>query len=1218
MKFRFLRTDYISRALLITDPTSSTAGLSLDIADAGSQSDPFDLPGLMHLLEHTLLFGKTDKRFRHFLETRQGLLNGCTGSRRMNLHFTCESTGLEEGISLFFDHVLAPTLDVDAIKREVNVIDEEHRKNLSNEDRRLNAVIQHLTVPSLPMHKFSTDSLDHMERWVTTALGAAAATKTARAAHSPPPPPSPPPPSSSPAVPSSSYVDSEPLYAWLRVHQKALVDALVPAPSGAALAALTQLPWGNGDPATSPPSTGPQSRADFGTLTDLPADFPAVPSGGSSPPWGGPSPRPLGPGSPPSPPDSGARTPTTMALFKSPRPPATPGKGGGSYPGGSGSGLITAKKPPPHPSTSPLAHLLRDLGRAVPLPEPPAWPFATITPGAEPPTSAAIPPAVYCVEVDTLRVFQTLTLLFVLPPILPWLYLFKPTQLISHLLTDERPGTLTASLKQAGWIDGLTASCDPTEATFTPYRVTFTLTRVGASHLADIAAALFEYLALLVRVGEPALWRQVEVRQVVANGTRFQERPSVQSMLIDIASGLHHYPPHLLLSAPAVPFVAFPALTRHLITSCLLPPARMLMIFQRPANFMVSPPPSLHRDPWYGVVYTTRVIPPVILRDWEIIAQGGIVEPEPRPPSALHIPQLPVYEALPPRQAAPSPVSWAKSMAPAPAAPRTHTPRPTKQHTVTPRTPLPPHGAIVPSVPGHVVDIGSPLPLDMEPGDEACEPDPESDASPLASLRSRVQLKKAMVLDPPAIAPVGRGPAAGGVPPAPKPPAPVVAAGVVSHTHHPGRGSVTTSTSPLRTDDDTDEGDGVEASPPEPSSTSSPPQSPRYHQQPPPPALPVALPPPLPAPPPPLVYCPRYPVAILQTPQARVFHKQDVRYRQPRICAGLHWHAACRSPREAALTSMGVMWLCERLHRPLRPAEYGAGMTWDLGATPGGLCLTCSGFHQAMPALLVRLLEGMLQPFGRHELPPPVEPLRSNLANHLRNQQRQPPSRLVRQAAALLLSPHHWSPAAQLAALQEVWPTRPMTAPEASRGADLTARKCLLTLPPDCPLGISGADLTAHMRRILGQCRVELLLVGNCSQPQSSALGTRLLDMLQAFRNATNTPAGGDSPEPVSPPSDSAPPRLRLFEGAQLVRSGLVDVTCPNERETNAAAQVVLVGGPSSDPREGALCLLLESILAPCLTAQLRDAEQLGPRGVRVFSASCADLWSTPRSGHQW
>ena len=78
------------RVLLVSDPFTSRASASIDVG-VGSWSDPEDIPGLAHFLEHMLFLG-TEKypqegEYRRFLGSHAGLQNAYTIYENTNFYF---------------------------------------------------------------------------------------------------------------------------------------------------------------------------------------------------------------------------------------------------------------------------------------------------------------------------------------------------------------------------------------------------------------------------------------------------------------------------------------------------------------------------------------------------------------------------------------------------------------------------------------------------------------------------------------------------------------------------------------------------------------------------------------------------------------------------------------------------------------------------------------------------------------------------------------------------------------------------------------------------------------------------------------------------------------------------------------------------------------------------------------------------------------------------
>lgn len=169
-KFRALTLSNKLKVLLVSDCESDTAAASLTVG-VGSFSDPDDLPGLAHFLEHMLFLG-TEKypeedSYNTFISQNGGHSNAMTMGERTNYHFDMcvadrdpdhPAPRFREALDRFSQFFTAPLFTDSATDRELNAVDSEHQKNLQSDANRLNQLKKSCSNPEHPISKFSTGS----------------------------------------------------------------------------------------------------------------------------------------------------------------------------------------------------------------------------------------------------------------------------------------------------------------------------------------------------------------------------------------------------------------------------------------------------------------------------------------------------------------------------------------------------------------------------------------------------------------------------------------------------------------------------------------------------------------------------------------------------------------------------------------------------------------------------------------------------------------------------------------------------------------------------------------------------------------------------------------------------------------------------------------------------------------------------------------------------
>jgi len=204
------------------------------------------------------------------------------------------------------------------------------------------------------------------------------------------------------------------------------------------------------------------------------------------------------------------------------------------------------------------------------------------------------------------------------------------------------------------------------------------------------------------------------------------------------------------------------------------------------------------------------------------------------------------------------------------------------------------------------------------------------------------------------------------------------------------------------------------------------------------------------------------PVELPATSVARSFHKQDDRFRQPKASMAFRFHCPAVAS-DVASYLRGQLW-CSAIMEELNEFAYDArsgGLAYSLSTAPGGLQLSVGGFSDKLPILVRKVVERMRDPSP----PPPGifglvhERIEKSLKNRaLRQRPCDMASRKLRELRYSLSFPVE----EQLKALD----------------------------------GLSVESLEGESRKLLGQCLVEALLMGNLSPEDAPALVSMVTDEL--------------------------------------------------------------------------------------------------------------------------
>ncbi|KAI1891903.1 hypothetical protein AGOR_G00148510 [Albula goreensis] len=133
----------------------SAAALCIGV---GSFSDPEDLPGLAHFLEHMVFMGSekypAENGFDAFLKKHGGSDNASTDCERTIFQFDVQRKHFREAMDRWAQFFICPLMIKDAIDREVEAVDSEYQLARPSDSHRKEMLFGSLAKPNHPMGKF--------------------------------------------------------------------------------------------------------------------------------------------------------------------------------------------------------------------------------------------------------------------------------------------------------------------------------------------------------------------------------------------------------------------------------------------------------------------------------------------------------------------------------------------------------------------------------------------------------------------------------------------------------------------------------------------------------------------------------------------------------------------------------------------------------------------------------------------------------------------------------------------------------------------------------------------------------------------------------------------------------------------------------------------------------------------------------------------------------
>ncbi|XP_034051077.1 nardilysin [Thalassophryne amazonica] len=124
----------------------------------GSFSDPNDLPGLAHFLEHMVFMGSekypSENGFDAALKKHGGSDNASTDCERTVFQFDVQRKSFKEALDRWAQFFICPLMIRDAIDREVEAVDSEYQLAKPSDSHRKEMLFGNLAKPGHPMGKF--------------------------------------------------------------------------------------------------------------------------------------------------------------------------------------------------------------------------------------------------------------------------------------------------------------------------------------------------------------------------------------------------------------------------------------------------------------------------------------------------------------------------------------------------------------------------------------------------------------------------------------------------------------------------------------------------------------------------------------------------------------------------------------------------------------------------------------------------------------------------------------------------------------------------------------------------------------------------------------------------------------------------------------------------------------------------------------------------------
>ncbi|MBG6497275.1 pyrroloquinoline quinone biosynthesis protein PqqF [Pseudomonas aeruginosa] len=153
------------RLHLAHDPAASRAAAWLRVA-AGSHDEPSAHPGRAHFLEHLSFLGGAafpgDERLMPWLQVRGGQVNASTRGRTTDYFFEVTAEHLGAGLARLIDMLARPLLDIDAQRREREVLEAEYLARSADEQTLIDAALALGLPAGHPLRRFAAGRRDSL------------------------------------------------------------------------------------------------------------------------------------------------------------------------------------------------------------------------------------------------------------------------------------------------------------------------------------------------------------------------------------------------------------------------------------------------------------------------------------------------------------------------------------------------------------------------------------------------------------------------------------------------------------------------------------------------------------------------------------------------------------------------------------------------------------------------------------------------------------------------------------------------------------------------------------------------------------------------------------------------------------------------------------------------------------------------------------------------
>ena len=162
--YKYIELDNKLKVILVKDKLSMSCGALLNI-NVGSVQDT--LPGMAHFLEHMVFMGSEkypdQNNFMESVFKSGGITNAMTGDTHTTYYFTIETDKYLKNLDMLAHFFINPLLKNDDIQKEVNAVNAESVKNMSDDNWLFHDMIKKTLDKNHPINQYTCGNNDTLK-----------------------------------------------------------------------------------------------------------------------------------------------------------------------------------------------------------------------------------------------------------------------------------------------------------------------------------------------------------------------------------------------------------------------------------------------------------------------------------------------------------------------------------------------------------------------------------------------------------------------------------------------------------------------------------------------------------------------------------------------------------------------------------------------------------------------------------------------------------------------------------------------------------------------------------------------------------------------------------------------------------------------------------------------------------------------------------------------